>query len=172
MLKAVLVGAFAFSVLLVFAVRGINRRNAAFQEELNAPKGHISPAFLEIALDQVETHLQDARAGSNVRFEMADKSVFTVLRQRDRKGAAGYLLRWEDRSNGRSVLERLRAAASSASLQIETPSEIKLEITFPDDYLLLESFIEETIGQLDHDDLQTVLTWTCKSRQSEKESAT
>lgn len=171
LLKALLIGAFAFSVLLVFAVRNINRRNATFQKELDAPKGHVSPALLETALFQAETQLQTACAGSNVRFEAADRGVLTIIRKRDRGGNAGYALRWEDRREDMVFLDGLRAAAEAQNLPAQELSRNKLEITFPDDYLRLETFVESTCDTLDHDDLRTVLTWVCKGLRTQEDAA-
>ncbi|WWR45406.1 hypothetical protein RZ517_11395 [Roseovarius sp. S88] len=170
MFKAALIGAIGFTILLVFAVRGINRRNAEFQKQLDAPKGHVSPAFLETALLQAETHLHHARAGSNVRFEMPGTGVLTLVRKRDRNFIAGYILRWEDRRAETALLKTLHTRANEQGLPSETLSHNKLEITFPDDYLRLETFIEDTCGALDHDDMHAILTWVCKGLRTQKDT--
>lgn len=167
-----MIGAFAFTVLLIFAVRGINRRNAEFQKQLDAPKGHVSPALLVTALLQAETHLQHARAGSNIRFEALDEGVLTITRKRDRSGTAGYVLRWEERRDDIAFLDSLRIAAEAQGLPTERPTQNKLEITFPDDYLRLETFVENTCDALDHGDIRTVLTWVCKGLRKQEDTAT
>ncbi|MDJ1007265.1 MAG: hypothetical protein QNJ13_05510 [Paracoccaceae bacterium] len=144
---------------LALLAQRLRRQISETDESLRHPKGWVrGGARLEEALLVMDRHLAQARAGANVRLQYGQAGCLTLLRQRPRAGAPGYLARWEfwrpDEALARALLDL-------PATEVARPRREVLELSFGDDYLSFRQAMSDAFGQKRIEPGNMHLTWNC-----------
>ena len=131
---------------------------ASVESRLSHPRGWLSPARLDEALDVADRHLPQARAGGTVRLQYGPAGCLTLIRTRRRGGAAGFSARWEFWRPDRDLALRLLDQGAG---RVETPQGDVLELAVGDDYPSLRKAVTAVFAGRSTERVDMHLTWNC-----------
>lgn len=122
------------------------------------PRGWLSPARLDEALDVADRHLPQARAGANVRLQYGSAGCLTLVRARTRGRGSAFHARWEFWRPDRALALRM---IEHGATRVDTPQGDVLELACTDDYPVFRKAVDAVFSTRPTEGLDTHLTWNC-----------